>query len=49
MEAANSGLRPVAKELGLTSTRFESETLSENAEYYITKAKKKDRSSKENP
>lgn len=46
MEADKNRLRPVAKELGLTSERFESESLSENAEHYITKTKKKDRSCK---
>jgi hypothetical protein len=36
-------MHPVAKKLGLTSDRFEGKELSENAEYYIKKAKKKDR------
>ena len=44
MESEKSYLRPVAKELGLTSERFEHRELSENAEYYIKKTKRKDRS-----
>lgn len=44
MESSKSRLQPVAKELGLTSERFEYKDLSENAEHYISKAKRKDRS-----
>lgn len=36
-------LRPVAQELGLTSSRFEYKDLSESAEYYINRTKRKDR------
>ena len=49
MESSKSRLQPVAKELGLTSERFEYKDLSENAEHYISKAKRKDRSCNHSP
>jgi len=44
MESNKTKTQPVALELGLTSERFEYAEMSENAEHYISKAKRKDRS-----